>query len=63
MQTNLQIYDMFMEINSECAKTGVTVMPITNSAKSINYYVQQMQDMGYTQTQIDKFVTFLQENA
>ena len=63
MQTNLQIYDMFMEINSECAKTGGTVMPITNSAKSINYYVQQMQDMGYTQTQIDKFVTFLQENA
>ena len=63
MQTNLQIYDMFMEINSECAKTGQTVMPITNSAKSINYYVQQMQDMGYTQTQIDKFVTFLQENA
>ena len=63
MQTNLQIYDMFMEINSECAKAGATVMPITNSAKSINYYVQQMQDMGYTQKQIDKFVTFLQENA
>ena len=54
---------MFMEVNSECAKTGQTVMPISNSAKSINYYVQQMQDMCYTQTQIDKFVTFLQENA
>ena len=63
MQTNLQIYDMFMEINSECAKTGETVMPIINNERSINYYVQQMQDMDYTQTQIDKFVTFLQENA
>ena len=63
MQTNLQIYDMFMEINSECAKTGQTVMPINNSVKSINYYAQQMHDMGYTQKQIDKFVTFLQENA
>lgn len=63
MQTNLQIYNMFMEINSECAKSGQTVMPITNSARSINYYVQQMQDLEYTQKQIDRFVTFLQENA
>ena len=61
--TNLQIYNMFVEINDDCAKTGETVMPLNSSLKSINFYANQMENLEFNKQQIDKFVTFLQENG
>ena len=61
--SNLQIFAMFLEINRLAQKTGESIVPINCTMDSMEYYADQMENLGFNQEQIDSFVEFLRANG
>ena len=61
--SNLQIFTMFVLTNALAQKTGETVIPLNCSIDSLDYYCDQLLNLGFNTEQIDDFASFMRSNS
>ncbi len=50
--------ELFTKINNDCKSTGENVVPLTSD--NIDYYIDQMENLNFTNKAQDEFINWLE---
>ena len=55
-----QTINMFNQVNIDCAQSNETIVPFSSNQSVVEFYVEQMENLDFSDSEIDEFRNYLE---